>query len=280
MRVLARRDAAWEGAAPEVVRGDLQDGRALDDLCRGADAVVHAAGLIRARHDRDFTAVNVDGAARTARAARRTAPDAAFVLVSSLAARSPELSAYTRSKREGETAVQDAYDGAAQVARPCAVYGPGDRATLPLFRAAALLPVLPIPGAPGRLTLVHAEDCAEAIVAMASAPRRGRTATLTDARPEGYGWPEIGRTLAQAAGRKPRLLPVAPFALRAAGTAGDLARRLGRPALTTSDKIREVLHEDWSVTPDERLAEFVPAWNLERGFTATFRAYRAAAWIR
>jgi len=58
-----------------------------------------------------------------------------FVHISSLAARQPELSAYAASKRAGEELV-----GARQkelnaiILRPPAVYGPGDRGTLPLIQ--------------------------------------------------------------------------------------------------------------------------------------------------
>ncbi len=183
VRVLARREPApWIAEdAPEVVRGDLADADALTRLCAGADAVVHAAGLVRARRDAEFAQVNAEGAERVAAIVRRAAPEAAFLLVSSLAAREPQLSPYARSKRDAEDLVQAIWGGIAQVARPCAVYGPGDVASGPLFRTAARWPVLPGPSDPrARLTLVHVADCARDIAAMITKPVQGRTAVLTD----------------------------------------------------------------------------------------------------
>src|SRR3546814_14244242 len=59
-----------------------------------------------------------------------------FVHVSSLAAREPELSAYGRSKAESEKLMAESgLDWA--IVRPPAVYGPGDRESLELFRMAA-----------------------------------------------------------------------------------------------------------------------------------------------
>ena len=52
-----------EGVAADLVLGDLSDEAALKRLVEGAAAVVHAAGLIKARHDSDFMAVNRDGTA-------------------------------------------------------------------------------------------------------------------------------------------------------------------------------------------------------------------------
>ena len=151
VRVLCRRDPVhplWRGLEPELALGDLEDAASLHRLCRGADAVIHAAGLVKARRDADLRAANVDGAGRLAAAARAAAaPGANLVHVSSLAAREPQLSAYARSKRDGEAAVLDAWGATARLVRPCAVYGPGDRETLALFRMAGG-PLLPVPAAP------------------------------------------------------------------------------------------------------------------------------------
>ena len=273
VRVLARRAPdAWIGTPPEVVRGDLADADALARLCGGADAVVHAAGLVSAPRDAAFDRVNAQGAADVAAAARAASPRASFLLVSSLAAREPGLSAYARSKRAGEAAVQGVYAGAAQVARPCAVYGPGDRASAPLFRVAARWPALPLPSPrDARLTLVHVADCARDIARMVGRPEPGRIAALTDDRPDGYGWREVAEALAWAAGARRRLVPVAPAVLRALGAAADLARAAGADTLAGSGKMREILHGDWSVAPDEALGGCGPRRPLPEGLRDTLR---------
>ena len=70
-------------------------------------------------------------AAATAGGVRR------FVHVSSLAAREPKLSLYGASKyRSEELVMRSGLDWA--IVRPPAVYGPGDRETLELFRMAKL----------------------------------------------------------------------------------------------------------------------------------------------
>ena len=164
----------------------------------------------------------------------------------------------------------------AQVARPCAVYGPGDAASAPLFHAAASWPVLPMPSArDNRLTLVHVADCARDIARMAAAPISGRTAALTDDRPDGYGWREIGLTLARAAGARRRLLPIPAAALRALGAGADLARALGADTMASSGKMREILHGDWSVPIADRLADTPPHRTLLAGLTQTLRDLHA-----
>jgi uncharacterized protein YbjT (DUF2867 family) len=58
---------------------------------------------------------------------------ARFILVSSLAAREPQLSDYAASKRGGEDAAREVSPDAL-VVRPPAIYGPGDTETLELFK--------------------------------------------------------------------------------------------------------------------------------------------------
>jgi len=83
LRLLVRRWSplpSLDGVEADVVLGDLSDEAALKRLVDGADAVVHAAGLIKARQPADFMAVNRDGTALLS----ALAPDATFVLLSSL----------------------------------------------------------------------------------------------------------------------------------------------------------------------------------------------------
>jgi len=86
LRLLIRRWTplpSLAGVDAEIVWGDLADETALRALVAGVDAMVHAAGLIKARDAGDFQAVNGEGTARLS----ALATDVPFVLLSSLAAR-------------------------------------------------------------------------------------------------------------------------------------------------------------------------------------------------
>ncbi len=138
VKALRHRAALPEPASdsrPEVVPGGLGDDAALARLCAGADAVVHCAALVRARRAREFQRVNAEGVARLARAAAGAGSRPSVLLLSSLAAREPGLSAYAASKRAGERALAEQGSGLEwTVFRPPAVYGPGDRELLSVFR--------------------------------------------------------------------------------------------------------------------------------------------------
>ena len=136
VRALTRRcDPGLEQMGVTTISGALEDEASLARLVEGATAVVHCAGAVTAPNAATFHLVNAVGAARVmAAAATLTRPR--FLLLSSLAAREPALSAYASSKRLGEDQVRRAAGERIElcILRPPAVYGPGDRATLPVFR--------------------------------------------------------------------------------------------------------------------------------------------------
>ncbi|HYD45202.1 MAG TPA: NAD-dependent epimerase/dehydratase family protein [Phenylobacterium sp.] len=282
VRILARRDPShpfWRGIEPQVVLGDLGDAAALARLCDGADAVIHAAGLIKARSRVEFDAVNLAGVQQMLGAA----PDKAHVLlVSSLAAREPQLSDYAASKRAGEDALIASGRGRFTIVRPPGVYGPGDRETLALFQAARSWPVLPLLDPAARTPLIHAADAAAQIAAFAAREPDGATWALSDARPDGYAWREIMAALAASVGRTPRYAAVPGAGLALAGAFSELAAGLsGRAPIFTRGKAREFLHPDWSIAPAEQASHLPPPrFGLAEGFAATAAWYVAEGWLQ
>lgn len=281
VRILARRDPVdplWAGfAEPEVVLGDLSDDRALAALCRGAEAVIHGAALVKARSAGEFAAVNRDGARRLAEAAHHVRN---VVLVSSLAAREPGLSNYAASKRAAEEAMAAVLGPRLTVARPPAIYGPGDRELLPVFQAADSLPVLPVLSESARVGMIHVEDAARQIAALAARPA-GRAVALSDARPDGYLWRELMTEAARACGRRPRLARLPKALVRLVGITNDFRAVLGANPMLTSGKARELLHPDWSIAPEERLDGLPEATHtLSSGFADTVQWYRYASWMK
>jgi nucleoside-diphosphate-sugar epimerase len=277
VRVLARREPpepGWGPVRPDVVHGELSNPQALSALVKDAAAVVHCAGLIKAADLDAFLAVNRDGTLRLAETARAEAPGAHFLLVSSLAARHPELSAYARSKRAGEAAAAQVFGDALTLVRPPAIYGPGDRATFAVFRAATLSPVLPVLAPEARVAVVHVEDAAADIAALAGGTRPG-VWTLADARPDGYGWRELVQEAQRSVGRRPLTVSVPDQAVLAASRFG---RAVG---LLSGQKVGEILHKDWAVRPSELPpGRAPPRWSLAAGFASTAKWYKDTGWLR
>ncbi|GBD43537.1 3 beta-hydroxysteroid dehydrogenase/Delta 5--_4-isomerase [bacterium HR40] len=285
LRLLVRRlepAMAVEGAEPIV--GDLDDHEVLVRLTRGADVVVHAAGLVRARSPEAFDRVNRSGTERLLTAAAQ-AGVRRILLVSSLAARAPQVSAYAASKAAAEAALL-ARSGAfeAAIVRPPAVYGPGDKATLEIFRGLARGHLV-VPGVrSARFSLIYVEDLAELLAGLALAPEH-RTLLLEpdDGRKEGYGWEDIAAIAARALGHPVRLrLVPRPLASAAAGIAEICWRLFGLESPLARDKLGELYHCDWVCR--ERAGPASLAWRPAVGFAEGVRRtldwYRAAGWVR
>lgn len=284
-RLLVRHDPIhpqFVGLDYEIVQGDLDDSQALTRLVHQAGAIVHAAGAIKALSRHTFFTVNAEATARLARVAAIAAPDARFVMVSSLAAREPALSDYAASKAAGERAVRDHGPPDWVVMRPAAVYGPWDRETLMIFQAAAR-GLMPLPGGSrARICLIHAADAAAAIAAHCRLDAPGGTYEISDARSDGYDWSAISAEAARAVAATARVVRVPSFVLHIVGTlAGAAATITRKPTILTRGKVREMLHPDWSSARERQPAPDVwqPMVDLRSGFAGTADWYQRHAWL-
>lgn len=285
VRALVRRgDAELEARGVELLRGDLEDEAALEALVAGAGTVLHGAGLVRAPHSAAFEAANALGTARLAEAARRRAEGARFLLVSSLAAREPALSPYARSKRRAEEELVRRADGIEPlILRPPALYGPGDRATLPILAQLARGFLL-APRAPAnRFSLLFVEDFAELLAELVAEPRRlcsPDPIEPDDGTPDGYGWRDLAELAGQQTGRRVRLVPLPRAVLVAAAWLAEAgARPLRAPPALSRGKVAELFHPDWRARDDGRLWAGRPRTTFAEGFPRTLAWYRAAGWL-
>ncbi len=237
------------GYGVDLVAGDLHTPGALQRLVTGCDAVVHAAGAVRGRSQADFDRINVEGSANLLAAISDHAPSVRLLMLSSLAAREPQLSWYAASKRAGEALLAHHPGLDWVILRPPAVYGPGDREMLPVFRWMGRGIAL-VPGSPGaRLSLIHVSDLVTAILAcLQSAATRHRTLTLCDGKPGGYDWPEMAAIAQGVWGRKVRLWRVPARLLDSVARVNLVAAGLtGSAPMLTPPKLRELRHPDWVV---------------------------------
>jgi 2-alkyl-3-oxoalkanoate reductase len=280
IRLLVRRWSplpSLAGVEAELVLGDVSDEAALRRLVDGADTVIHAAGLIKARRSSDFRTVNRDGTALVS----ALAPTAHFVLLSSLAAREPLLSPYGASKRAAEEAVAGR-SGPWLAVRAPAVYGPGDRETLAYFRAVAR-GFAPRPNLPdARLSLIHVADLAEALALAVERPPPASVCEIDDGRDGGYGYGDMQAAAEAALGRTARTLAIPRIAMEGVALVNRASHALGGPVqILTPGKVKEIFHSDWAVH-DRRLAAaigFAARYDLASGFGDTILWYRRRGWL-
>jgi nucleoside-diphosphate-sugar epimerase len=275
VKALTRREQPpREGV--QWISGDLHDRDALERLVGDADAVIHVAGVISGQSAAAFEKGNVAGtlamlAAATAGGVRR------FVHVSSLAAREPNLSLYGASKAKSEELVHGSgLDWA--IVRPPAVYGPGDKETLELFRMAKLGVMLMPPK--GRVSVIHVDDLARLLLALAaySAPSN-ILIEEDDGKPSGWTHREFARALGVAVGTKPAVVSSPGVLLRLAARADQLFRR--EKAKLTVDRAAYFSHRNWVVEPKRAAPPglWKPQIDTRQGLSDTAAWYREHGWL-
>ncbi|GJL49923.1 MAG: short-chain dehydrogenase [Nitrospirales bacterium] len=251
----------------KFIEGTLQDEERLSALVDGVDAVVHCAGRVRGLDRAQFQESNVEGVGRIARLAASQQRPPRFVLLSSLAAREPTLSAYAWSKQQGEVALQEMAGRMDWIIlRPPAVYGPHDRATLPLFQWIERGIGVQLGERHSRFSLLYVDDLTAAVVMwLERGPHAGLALELHDGHAGGYSWADVFELV----GGKSVIRFVVPKAVLSATASINqaLARIFRYDPILTYGKVRELRHPHWVCDNTEltKLLGWEPSISLVEG---------------
>lgn len=292
-----------EALGVELASGDVTTPETLPAAIAGMDFVFHLAGKTFAASYDEFAKVNETGCANLAAACAAESNPPVLIVVSSLAAAGPSpaeralterdtpepISNYGRSKLAGELAVREwAAEVPSTIVRPPVVFGPGDRAGMVLVRSLMKtgIHVVHRPGLP--LSLVHADDLAEALLLTA---RYGERLDPTDPRATGIyyaadptpsSYTEMGHMIGEALGRHIRILKVRKWALAIGATFGELGGRVrGKPSPLNWDKMREGTASGWVASPAKLVSQtnFAPGAPLPERYLQTIEWYREEGWL-
>ena len=270
-----------EGCESLVV-GDLAEATNWDEALRGVDGIVHLAARVHIMDDdaddplEAFRHVNVEGTRRLAEAAVRAGVKR-FVFISSIKVQgeatpkepfkaddpfAPE-DPYGVSKMEAEqllTQISEERGMEVTVIRPPLVYGPGVRANFLKLVSAVIRGVpLPFKLIKNQRSLIFVDNLIDFIVCCLSHDKAANEAFLvSDGRD--LSTAELVRALAEAAGRRPMLLPVPPACMKLAGSLlgkrAEVDRLLGSLAVDIS-KNKERLGWTPPVSVEDGLKETV-----------------------
>jgi nucleoside-diphosphate-sugar epimerase len=276
----------------EGVVGDIEDDDSLRRAVGDAGTVLHLAAATRALDEATFFRVNAEGTRRLANVLEAAGGNRRLVYLSSLAAVGPAgnrpvhpddepqpLTAYGRSKLEGEREVRARSALDTVVLRPSAVYGPRDRDLLPFFRLARRGILLTLGSKERRMQLVYAADVASAILAAADA--RGVEGVFHVAEPVAYRWSDMLGMVSEAVGRRGLRVPIPGGVVEAAATVSEaVGRVMRRPAIFDREKARELL-ASWECETDTARRElgFEASVPLAEGLRRTAAWYRSRGWL-
>ena len=282
----------------ELAEGAIDAAESLPAAVEGADAVVHCAGVVKARSYDDFERVHAAGTRNLAEAAKRHAPKLKrFVQVSTagvmgvgqagqkhLEHHEPApATPYSKSKLAGERVIRElAAELPVTVIRPPAIYGPRDTEIFAFFQMVKWTRMaIRFAGAMKTMSLVYAEDAADACIRAIDADVPSGSAYFVEDG-ETYSFEEMGHAIAAGFGTKLLATPAVPEAVvRTAAFGAELFGKVtGKVMIFTRDKLPELLMEHFAVdgsaarrdlgwepkTPFPEGARKTAAWYVENGW--------------
>jgi len=299
VRALVRKTSRREFLGPEVelAFGDVTDSDSLRAALAGVDAIVHCAGLTKARSPGDYRRVNRDGTERLLAASLAApVPPRRVICLSSLAAFGPTregrpireddephpVSDYGRSKLEGQRIAESFMkDLPVTVLIPPAVYGPRERDIYTYFKFARM-GFLPFLGRRERLlSIVYVKDLARAVIASLVRPEgAGRSYFVDDG--EVHTWRSFAAAISSAIGARPaRVMVPRPMAHALAACADCVSLLTRKPPLLGREKMRELLETSWTCSAERIRRElgFSCEYPLARGIEETYRWYVQHRWL-
>ena len=261
----------------EWISGALDQPDALRALMCGSDAAIHVAGVVNAPDRAGFEAGNVSGTLAMVEAAHGEGIQR-FIHVSSLSAREPDLSSYGWSKAKAELIVQaSGLDWT--IVRPPAIFGPGDREMLDLFRMSRRGFILLPPE--GKISVIEVSDLARLLLAtVPSAETRSQIYEADDGKDGGWSHTGFGRAIGWAVGHRVTTFSAPAPVLNVAAWLDRLIR--GSGAKLTADRVNYFCNPDWVIDPGKRPPSVLwqPQVSTHDGLKATAQAYRDAGWLK
>lgn len=271
--------------AETVVTGAIGPETDWTEALTGIETVVHLAARVHAFKERvrdplaEFRHVNVAGTERLARMAA-SAGVRRLVYVSSIKVNgesTPESpfteddapepqDAYGQSKQEAEQALRKIAEETGLevvIVRPPLVYGPGVGANfLRMMNWINRGLPLPLDSVRNSRSLIYLGNLVDALVTCVMHPRAaGKIFLVSDG--EDVSTPELIRRLAQAMGRRPRLVSLPPVLLLLAGLltgkSAEVERLLGSLRVDSSRIRREL--------------QWTPSFSMDQGLRETVRWY-------
>ncbi|VAV92943.1 hypothetical protein MNBD_ALPHA04-1156, partial [hydrothermal vent metagenome] len=167
------------------------------------------------------------------------------------------------------------------IIRPPWVYGPGDRDTLDMFKTARLGFIPLPPDADGKLSAIHVDDLARALLAVTPEFEEltARTFEIDDGKREGWTQEGFAKAIGLAMGRGIKPIAIPRGIMEIAAKADRLIRR--DKAKLTWDRVNYFCHDDWTIDPKKRLPAniWIPRIPTEDGLKETASWYRRNDWL-
>lgn len=260
------------------------------------DYIVHAAGITKALHRKEYDLVNAEYTRNLGQAICETQlPLKKFVFISSLAAVGPSanghpitehdparpVTPYGKSKLLAELYLSTLYALPIIILRPTAVYGPRDRDLFIMLKAISQGFEPYIGRKEQLLSFIYVKDLATATLDALGSTITRKAYNVSDGVPYNrYALADISKAILH----KRTLRVHLPGGLvRVMALAQETMGRLrGQMPALNMDKLPELMATNWSCSIDHIREDlgFSPRYTFERGLTETIQWYKDQQWLK
>jgi 2-alkyl-3-oxoalkanoate reductase len=280
----------------EFAEGAVEDKDAVFAAAKGVDAIIHSAGIVKARNEGEYVRTNVEGTRNLIEAARHHGGVKRFVHVSSLEASGPSadggpvphhqespVTAYGRSKLAAEKAVLEHKEHVPlTILRPGAIYGPRDQEILEAFKSVqrGLMPI--VAGGKARGSFIFGPDCAEACVRALEANVPSGSTYFVDDGSGARTQREFLEMIESALGTKALIRFSLPIGLLKTVSHGvKFFGAVTNSAVMLTPEKANMLLQHFVCESDKTRADlgWKPTVPLEQGLPLTVQWYRENAWL-
>lgn len=275
-----------------------------DALCKQLqdhkfDYVVHAAGVTKCLHAKDFEFINTRGTENLVWALINThQPLRMFVYLSSLSVygaiheqqpyqpikesdRPRPNTAYGRSKLKAEKFLAATHDFPYVILRPTGVYGPREKDYYLMAKSVKQHIDFAVGYKRQDITFVYVKDVVQAVFLAIDHGKSGRKYFLSDGAV--YQSSTFSDLIRHELGNPFLLRVKAPlWVLRVVTTIGEYMGRItGKISALNNDKYNILKQRNWQcdITPAQQELGYAPQYNLERGVKETIAWYKQEGWL-
>ena len=249
------------------------------------DYIIHNAGITKTLNVSEFQQVNTNYTINLVNALTTLQqPPEKFIYISSLAAVGPNeggpVSAYGKSKLMAEKFLYEQAELPWLIFRPTAVYGPGDRGFLNLFKMLKYGIEMYIGNHEQSLTFIYVKDLARVIVQSLSESITHKSYNVTDG--EVYSRSEMSQLILSHFQKRSVKLNIPMPLMKQLLHITDFYHQVrGEAHPVNSDKLYELAASSWKCEMHALFADFnfQPEYNLVRGIDETYNWYKHEKWI-
>ncbi|MBN1621644.1 MAG: NAD-dependent epimerase/dehydratase family protein [Endomicrobiales bacterium] len=279
----------------EYKYGDIIEPETLTDPVKEADAVIHAAGVVRALKRETYFKVNQEGTKNLVESILKNNPKLKkLIYISSQAAVGPSttnrpksldepdnpVSFYGKSKLQGEKELKILYNKVPYtILCPSSVYGPRDRDIL-IFFSLVQHGFRPLPLKKRLIQMIFVKDLAK-ITAEVLDSRLTDYKKYFIAENNHYTWEEIGKTISKALNKKTIPIPLPDILFYTVSFFAEIVSKISnKPAVLNREKIDEMIQNYWIADTEPIRRDLnIGFTKLENGAKITYSWYKQNKWL-